>query len=350
VRRSIILLLALILIALPQQITNAASPTPGATCSKVGLTQIHNAKKYTCVKSGKRLVWSKGFSVIKPSATPSPTPSNSPSASPRAAKAPIGAINGVCPKVNPEADALRTLAKREILNSSLPSFISLEIEPGALDSTQIDMYKLAISAAVRASDQTSPIKYFIPKTKKWFLERWPNEDVQYLNQILTYAPEPFPAHSWGRNPRYAVVGVVDKPLLSVQVIQSVSIILKPLNLRGADFHWYGHSFGGPYGAAVTEALGISCYSAYRKEVIRMAKEMGPDLTKNIDWNVPSSGWYQGFLANEYLTGKLGIAAAGNLIPDSSNISAIDEAFKKSLDMDLKGFYEFMAKKLAIEFS
>ena len=43
--------------------------TPGAKCSKVGVKQVYKGKTYTCIKSGKKLVWNKG--VIR--ATESPT-------------------------------------------------------------------------------------------------------------------------------------------------------------------------------------------------------------------------------------------------------------------------------------
>ena len=44
-------------------IANAAAPKAGATCSKVNQSQTANGSKFTCVKSGKKLVWKKS-SVI----------------------------------------------------------------------------------------------------------------------------------------------------------------------------------------------------------------------------------------------------------------------------------------------
>jgi len=61
------------------QTTNAAV-TPGTKCSKAGATSTYNNKKYTCMKSGKKLVWNKGVPVAKP--VPVPTPSASPTATP----------------------------------------------------------------------------------------------------------------------------------------------------------------------------------------------------------------------------------------------------------------------------
>jgi hypothetical protein len=53
-----------------------ASVKSGATCAPLGKTIIQASLKYTCIKSGKNLVWSKGVKVTSPvTPTPSPTPS-----------------------------------------------------------------------------------------------------------------------------------------------------------------------------------------------------------------------------------------------------------------------------------
>ena len=69
---------------------SAKPPKPGAMCSKIGASKTHAGKTFTCVKSGKKLIWDKGRLVElappKPTSTPSPTPTpmSSPSASPTA--------------------------------------------------------------------------------------------------------------------------------------------------------------------------------------------------------------------------------------------------------------------------
>jgi len=62
--------LALLLVATMAQA--ATAPKPGSVCKKAGQSITVSSKKYTCVKSGKKLVWSKGVAVVKP--TPAPTP------------------------------------------------------------------------------------------------------------------------------------------------------------------------------------------------------------------------------------------------------------------------------------
>ena len=66
----------------------AANPKPGIACSKVGSKNIYAGKTYTCIKSGKKLVWDKGVKVAPPKTVPSPNPTSSPSPSPTISPSP----------------------------------------------------------------------------------------------------------------------------------------------------------------------------------------------------------------------------------------------------------------------
>ena len=46
----------------------------GSTCKKVGITSTVNGMKFTCIKSGKKLLWSKGVAVKKAAPTPTAQP------------------------------------------------------------------------------------------------------------------------------------------------------------------------------------------------------------------------------------------------------------------------------------
>ncbi len=69
---------------------NAAAPKAGATCTKKNATATSAGKLYTCVKSGKKLIWNKGVVVKKPIpvGTPMPAPSPSPTPTPSATQTP----------------------------------------------------------------------------------------------------------------------------------------------------------------------------------------------------------------------------------------------------------------------
>ena len=68
---AVVLLLAL---TTPLQ---AAAPKAGTKCTKAGSTATAGGKKFTCIKSGTKLVWNKGVAikVAAPMPTPSPTAS-----------------------------------------------------------------------------------------------------------------------------------------------------------------------------------------------------------------------------------------------------------------------------------
>ena len=61
---------------------SATPPKPGSACSKQGITKTYKGKKYTCTKSGKKLVWSKGVVLEKPTPTPTPSPTSTPTSTP----------------------------------------------------------------------------------------------------------------------------------------------------------------------------------------------------------------------------------------------------------------------------
>lgn len=71
--------LTIVALITPQQTIAATKAKAGARCAKASSTQVVGAKKFTCIKSGPRLIWNKGVSLPRPTvATPSPAPSASP--------------------------------------------------------------------------------------------------------------------------------------------------------------------------------------------------------------------------------------------------------------------------------
>lgn len=73
-----IVLFALVSLIAPQQAIAATQAKAGAKCTKVNSIQTVGVKKFTCVKSGSRLVWNKGVSIARPTiAPPVPTPASS---------------------------------------------------------------------------------------------------------------------------------------------------------------------------------------------------------------------------------------------------------------------------------
>lgn len=73
---SALLVLSLCLAPFPQ--ASAATAKAGAACPKLKATSVVNGKKFTCIKSGKKLVWDKGV-LVKPVVSKStPKPASTP--------------------------------------------------------------------------------------------------------------------------------------------------------------------------------------------------------------------------------------------------------------------------------
>ena len=70
-RIAIVFVTVILLFQIPA--VSATTPKAGATCSKMGLTQTYQGKKYTCIKSGKKLIWDKGVIIKQIAPTPTPT-------------------------------------------------------------------------------------------------------------------------------------------------------------------------------------------------------------------------------------------------------------------------------------
>jgi hypothetical protein len=80
------MLLSLALIAGMAQA--ATAPKAGTACKIVGQTITAGGKKYTCIKSGKKLVWNKGVAVPLPAPSATPTATPSPTSTPTPTKTP----------------------------------------------------------------------------------------------------------------------------------------------------------------------------------------------------------------------------------------------------------------------
>ena len=92
-RKVLAALTVLALVITPLNATAAVKA--GAACTKAGSNSTVAGFKYTCVKSGKKLVWSKGVKVVaaaKPTPAPvvSPAPTSTPTVAPVLDKVPTG--------------------------------------------------------------------------------------------------------------------------------------------------------------------------------------------------------------------------------------------------------------------
>ena len=72
------LLIALALSMIPEAAVSAQKITPGSACKTLNQKVVYLNKTYTCIKSGKKLIWNKGVAVKKPTPTPTAAPTPAP--------------------------------------------------------------------------------------------------------------------------------------------------------------------------------------------------------------------------------------------------------------------------------
>lgn len=117
----------------------AAAPKAGAFCAKAGKKQVVSGKTFTCVKKGKKLVWSKG---VKVSVAPKPEVTSTPTPTPSIAPSPISTPN---PTPNPTPTALPSSSPTEVIAMTLKTpnlknisfrapklMLTLEVEANAI--------------------------------------------------------------------------------------------------------------------------------------------------------------------------------------------------------------------------
>jgi len=68
------LLIALIISLIPLVAFSAQKISSGSICKVYKEKVTYQNKVYTCIKSGKKLVWNKGVAVKKPTPTATPSP------------------------------------------------------------------------------------------------------------------------------------------------------------------------------------------------------------------------------------------------------------------------------------
>ena len=144
-----------------------AAPKPGTTCSKLGATATSTGIKYTCIKSGKKLIWNKGVAIKSPVPSPSisptpiasPSPSVSPTASPTASPSPSPTKT-----VSPDEIGGQPCTKEnERIKNSIDEFWCWKDNNGTLKWTENYRFRSPSSRPILPVINYEVNQYFAPK-------------------------------------------------------------------------------------------------------------------------------------------------------------------------------------------
>lgn len=144
----------------------------GASCTKSGLTSTSAGKKYTCVKSGKKLVWDKGALIAKPTPTPSATHRPTP------IQTPTNVLEG-----DPVTQKIENIiASLEVSNSKNNTSVTMHVEEGK-NGSYPEQARESVEYSLRFyASLLSPLTQ-----KNLDLILW-RTDVWFEKQIPLYAP------------------------------------------------------------------------------------------------------------------------------------------------------------------
>jgi hypothetical protein len=159
--------------AVSGQCANAAtSPKAGANCGKAGKTATYKGKKFTCVKSGKKLVWNKGISVPKPAT--SPTPFATKSASPSPSLTPLPSVSpSTAVTASPSASSTPSASTTTNPSPSLTPLPSVSPSAAVTASPSASSTPSASASPTPSATATTPPHAGTP------------EDPQPINTFLT---------------------------------------------------------------------------------------------------------------------------------------------------------------------
>ena len=151
---------------------------PGTTCKKLGAKSAFGGRTYTCIKSGKKLVWDKGVRKPTPSASPSivasPTPSRTeptPSSTPVPTSTPNQLIGP------PEQILSYENMKRAMQPKSVGNLFRYHYSPNAVQSfkdyLELELnYSMTYWTSVYDGAQLFNVFYGTEKDLDWLIEAW----------------------------------------------------------------------------------------------------------------------------------------------------------------------------------
>ncbi len=213
-----VLLFALLFLTPLTPSISATPPKAGAICNKVGIAKNFNGKKYTCIKSGKKLVWDKGVVVKKaaplPSPTSTPTPNSNPTPTPIPSPTPT-------PSPTPSPTPTPTPSPTQTSNPNELSNISCTKENEIIRNTSGEYWCLkdnsgmlrwsknstpTTSSGTTVKQKTSLVSYSPPTQASQNIEQCKVVQVNHQQgELKTGFPAPIPSYKGQGTVKWALV-------------------------------------------------------------------------------------------------------------------------------------------------
>ena len=367
-------LLALLLVFVAIPIPAHSAVRYGTPCSKVGSTTTSGEKKFTCIKSGKKLIWNKGTLAASPVTKTEPKPAPSPSA----ASLPVQTST---PRKYPAWEV--PVDKVEISGASKNNFkkwldslplgtekIAISINPD-IDPKNVEyltsVMKIASRSLLQSEKQVTHMyvsvgdSWAISQVKKDFpeLAGWSGTNV-------CYEPNPYAACAWANygivffiatsvsnwnNPNEGILqsGAHEYFHLVQDVLLRNSIGLSTGAIANKIPAWFYEGSATFVGTAFADESGLAKWVDLRRNEVsayisgRGTNEPLSSFQENaLDRPQPEGQSHRpygiGFLACEYIVASVGMENFLNIFKQLGSGKTFDESFVASTGLSLMEFY------------
>jgi hypothetical protein len=159
VKKLTVILILQLLVLVPTAAISAQKITSGTSCKVLNQKTVYLKKAYVCLKSGKKLVWSKGTSIPKPVPSetkfispPTPTQSQNPTpaATPTATPTETFTRDPIVSKIQNALAKELTIVNLNLIDEAVTGILIIEngISNGNIDATKLMMKKLYVAQAI----------------------------------------------------------------------------------------------------------------------------------------------------------------------------------------------------------
>jgi len=334
-KRLVTFLSILSLLVLLPLIPASASAKAGAKCTKFGIKSIVGTKTFTCIKSGKKLIWNKGI---------------------------------VTQSVKPFVAWSTNFETNSLVKSAIDftdSYVGI-VSPD-------NSYEIAIQNTVRESDrrwitqmldytngffskiEREKLKVFVGNSHEWSKETLKNAGVwvgdpnqnypcsdgtrdagcaDYKNLVLWIFMNPSQTWDVGRRstPAHEVFHTIQFSLLGYNIIR-----IGPGHPQRVP-RWFMEGSANYFGYYLVEKLGFDSYENARNSQVRFIPEYQNSKPLSSYDNFESNPYGIGQAATEYIIASVGFESFLNIFKFTGTEGTFSAGFKKATGIELSEFY------------
>jgi hypothetical protein len=335
-------MVALLILSVSIPSANSATKA-GAKCSKVGIKSVASNKTFTCIKSGKKMVWNKG--VVTPTVEPV-----------------------VTPKVEPFVAWSTKFEITSLIKSAIDSTNSY-VEVVRPDNS----YEIAIQNSVRESDrkwitgmldytngffskiEREKLKIFLGNSHEWSKETVKNAGVWFGDPNGTYPCSNGTQDAGCAEYKNLVLWIFLNPpqtwdigrrsIPAHEVFHTIQFSLLGYNIQriGPDHpqrvpRWFMEGSANYFGYYIVEKLGFDSYQNGRNDQVRFNSEYRNIKPLSSYDNYESNPYGIGQAATEYIIASVGFESFLNIFKFTGTEGTFSAGFKKATGIELSEFY------------